>query len=540
MPPDESLDNWPHERIWDELATRFALPGWELKAGPITDASITPMRVFATAPMRHGNLFLAGDSAHIVPPTGAKGLNLALADAALLAEGIVGWLRDGRPELLDAYSGVRERHVWRAVHFAVWMTEMLHVRPEADAMTSELQRAQLRYVVESSAAWPRRWPRTTPVCLGESGASGRRVRGSGGPLVRPALPRGATVVLGGVMRRGILGGTGMSVSSFALGTMMFGAMGNTDHDESVRMIHSALDAGVNFVDTADVYSRGESEEIVGKALRGRRDSVVLATKFGLPMGADPNMAGGSPRWIKRAVEGSLRRLGTDHIDLYQMHRPDHGTDVEETLSALTDLVRAGKVRAIGSSTFPADLIVEAQWAAHRRDLRPFRTEQPRYSMLTRIVEADVLPAAQRHGMGVLTYGPLSSGWLSGRADPTRGHRASGAPQAFDLAVPANQVRLEAVRQLTKLAQDAGLPLAHLAIAFVLAHPAVTSVLIGPRRPEHLRDLLAGADVVLSDDVLDRIDEIVPPGTEVNPADNYSAAPPALREPHLRRRAHWSA
>jgi aryl-alcohol dehydrogenase-like predicted oxidoreductase len=337
------------------------------------------------------------------------------------------------------------------------------------------------------------------------------------------------------MKRRILGGTGMSVSEFALGTMMFGALGNTDHDESVRMIHTALDAGINFVDTADVYSQGESEEIVGKALKGRRDDVVLATKFALPMGSDANHSGGSRRWIMRAVEDSLRRLGTDYIDLYQMHRPDYTTDIDETLSALSDLVRSGKVRAIGSSTFLAELIVEAQWAAEKGGHHRFRTEQPRYSILTRTIEGGVLPTAQRYGMGVLTYGPLSSGWLSGRADPTQGHRAVTAPSAFDMTVPANQARLEAVHQLTKLAADAGMPLSHLALAFVRSHPAVTSVLIGPRTPAHLDDLLAGADVELSEDVLDRIDEIVPPGTENNPADNYLAASPAIEDKRLRRR-----
>ena len=338
------------------------------------------------------------------------------------------------------------------------------------------------------------------------------------------------------MKRRVLGGTGMSVSEFALGAMMLGAMGNTDHDESVRIIHTALDAGINFIDTADVYSRGESEEIVGRALKGRRDEVVLATKFALPVGADANQAGGSPRWIARAVAASLRRLDTDYIDLYQMHRPDHHTDIDETLSALSDLVHAGKVRAIGSSTFPAELIVEAQWSADKRGHHRFRTEQPKYSILNRTIEAAVLPTAQRYGMGILTYGPLSSGWLSGRADPSKGHRSAGlAARSFDLTVPANQAKLEAVRQLTKLAAEAGMPLTHLATAFVRSHPAVTSVLIGPRTPEHLDDLLAGADVELSEDVLDRIDEIVPPGTELNPADNYLAVPPAIEDKRLRRR-----
>ena len=336
------------------------------------------------------------------------------------------------------------------------------------------------------------------------------------------------------MERRVLGGTGISVSGFALGTMMLGAMGNPDHDESVRMIHTALDAGINFVDTADVYSRGESEEIVGKALAGRRDEVVLATKFGLPVGGDPNRQGASPRWITRALEASLRRLGTDYIDLYQLHRPDYSTDLDETLGALSDLIRAGKVRAIGSSTFPADLVVEAQWVAERRGHHRFRTEQPRYSILTRTVEGSVLPVAQRHGMGVLSYGPLSSGWLSGRADPTRGHRTTSAPQAFDLT-PGQPSQVGGRRCAGQAGRRGGLPLTHLATAFVRSHPAVTSVIIGPRTPEQLDDLLAGANVVLSDELLDHIDEIVPPGSELNPNDNYLASSPALLDPRLRRR-----
>ncbi|WP_329316689.1 aldo/keto reductase [Streptomyces sp. NBC_01262] len=339
------------------------------------------------------------------------------------------------------------------------------------------------------------------------------------------------------MKRRILGGTGISVSEYALGAMMFGAWGNPDHHDSVRIIHAALDAGINFVDTADIYSSGESEEIVGKALKGgsRRDGVVLATKFHNRMGEDPNTGGNSRRWIMRAVEDSLRRLGTDYLDLYQVHRPDPDTDIDETLDALTDLVRSGKVRAIGSSTFPADRIVEAQWASERRGHARFRTEQPPYSILARGIEADVLPAAQRYGMGVLTWGPLSAGWLSGR-DVTQGTGRSALEQAkFDTTVPENARKLEAVAELKKLAADAGLPLTHLALAFVRAHPAVTSVIIGPRTADQLTDLLAGADAVLDDAVLDRIDEIVPPGTDLNRADSYYV-PPALSDPSLRRRS----
>ncbi|KUJ37665.1 aldo/keto reductase [Streptomyces sp. NPDC093228] len=338
------------------------------------------------------------------------------------------------------------------------------------------------------------------------------------------------------MKRRILGGTGMSVSEYALGAMMFGAMGNTDHDESIRMIHTALDAGVNLIDTADVYSAGESEVIVGKALKGRRDEVVLATKFGLPMGEDANHRGGSARWIRRAIEDSLRRLDTDHIDLYQMHRPDPGTDVDETLAALSDLVRAGKVRAVGGSFFAPEETVEAQWTAERRGHHRLRTEQSPYSVLTRGVESRVLPTAQRYGMGVLTFGPLNSGWLSGRTDPTAGHRNAGlGAKMFDLSRPGVRAKAEAVQKLGALAAEAGLPLAHLAVAFVRAHPAVTAVLIGPRRPDQLDDLLAGADVELDGDVLDRIDAIVPPGVDVNPDDFYIDPTPPITDKRLRRR-----
>ncbi|MFD9700813.1 aldo/keto reductase [Lentzea sp. NPDC059081] len=337
------------------------------------------------------------------------------------------------------------------------------------------------------------------------------------------------------MRHRVLGTTGISVSEFALGAMTFGSFANADHDESVEMIRTALDAGINFIDTADVYSDGESEQIVGKAIKGRRDEVVVATKFYFPMGDDPNRRGGSARWIKQAVEDSLRRLGTDHIDLYQMHRPDEHTDIDDSLAALTDLVRAGKVRTIGSSTFPASEIVEAQWAAEKRGHQRFRTEQPQYSLLVRGIEADVLPTLQRHGMGALTWSPLSGGWLSGRADPTDGAAGRRAwAGMYDMTDPANEAKLAAVRQLTALAAEAGVPLPTLATAFVLAHPAVTSVIIGASKPHHLTTLLDHAGTVLSEDVLDRIDEIVPPGTNVRQNDTF-ATTPAVQDKRLRRR-----
>jgi aryl-alcohol dehydrogenase-like predicted oxidoreductase len=320
----------------------------------------------------------------------------------------------------------------------------------------------------------------------------------------------------------LLGRTGVSVSPLCLGTMMFGPWGNADRADSVRVIHRALDKGINFVDTADVYSDGVSEEIVGEALQGRRDDVVLATKFFVPMGEDPNQRGGSRRWIMREVENSLRRLRTDHIDLYQVHRPSPDTDVEETLGALTDLVRQGKVRYIGSSSYSASQIVEAQWAARERNLERFVTEQPPYSILVRGIEEDVLPTTLRHGMGTLTYSPLSGGWLSGAwsrdASPTSPARKRLAAR-FDMSLPANQRKLEVVEQLSKLADDAGLTLIELAIAFVINHPAVTSAIIGPRTMEQLESQLPAADVTLSPEILDRIDELVAPGVTINPEDN---------------------
>jgi aryl-alcohol dehydrogenase-like predicted oxidoreductase len=319
--------------------------------------------------------------------------------------------------------------------------------------------------------------------------------------------------------------------------MMFGAWGNPDHDESIRIIHRALDAGINFIDTADVYSRGESEEIVGKALKGRRDDVVLATKIHGPMGDDPNQRGNSRRWIAKEVEASLRRLGTDWIDLYQIHRPEQDTDIDETLGALTDLVRQGKVRYIGSSTFPASQIVEAQWVARDRGRERFVCEQPPYSMLVRGIEEDVLPTTLRHGMGVIPWSPLAGGWLSGRwrkgAEPPASTRAQRLPARYDLANPANQRKLEAADALGALADEAGLPLIHLALAFVIRHPAVTAAIIGPRTMEQLESQLGAAEVALDDAILDRIDEIVAPGTNVNPADG-GWQNPAL-EPAARRR-----
>ena len=320
---------------------------------------------------------------------------------------------------------------------------------------------------------------------------------------------------------------------------MFGAWGNADHNECIRIIHRALDEGINFIDTADVYSAGESEEIVGKALNGtKRQRVVIATKVNHPMGEDPNARGNSRRWIMQEVDNSLRRLGTDWIDLYQIHRPDSQTDIDETLGALTELVRAGKIRYLGTSTFPAHEIVEAQWVAQRRARERFICEQPPYSMLARKIEADVLPVCQKYGLGVITWSPLNGGWLSGSyTTDTKGQtpfRATRDPVRFDLAIKENRSKHEAAQALAQVAADAGLSLIQLAIGFVLQHPAVTSVIIGPRTMEQLESQLGAVDTSIERSILDQIDRIVPPGTNLNPIDS-GWEPPAILSARLRRR-----
>jgi len=337
-----------------------------------------------------------------------------------------------------------------------------------------------------------------------------------------------------------LGRTGIKVSPLCLGGMMLGWWGENDYAATEKLVLRAIDAGINFIDTADAYSHGQSEELIGECLarHGLRDRVVLATKVHHPMGDDPNQAGNGRRWITRAVDDSLRRLRTDWIDLYQLHRPDPTVDIDETLGVLTDLVRAGKVRHIGTSTFPAYQIAEARRVAEQRGRERFATEQPPYSLLVRGIEADVLPLCQEYGMGVLVWSPLAGGWLTGRyrvgAELPVSRRAPLVPGRYDMSLPENQRKLELTERFAKLAEEAGLTLIELALAFTIRHPGVTSAIIGPRTMEHLESQLGAADVRLTDDVLDRIDEIVPPGVTVNPAD-AGYRPPALVDPALRRR-----
>jgi aryl-alcohol dehydrogenase-like predicted oxidoreductase len=357
-----------------------------------------------------------------------------------------------------------------------------------------------------------------------------------------ATPRSATLTdlidREGKMETRVLGRTGVRVSTLCLGTMMFGAQGNPDHDDSIKVIHAALDAGINFIDTADVYSRGESETIVGKALSGtRRDEVILASKFHGSMGEGPNQGGNSRRWIIQAVEASLRRLDTDWLDLYQIHRFDPDTDIEETLGALDDLVHQGKVRYVGTSVFSPSQLVQAQWTSQRRVLVRPSTEQSPYSLLVRGVESEVLPVAEQYGLGVLTYGPLAAGWLSGRyrlnAGQPASHRSELIPGRFDVTDNENHDKLVAADSLASLAEESGVSLIHLAIGFVLSHRAVTSAIIGPRVLEHLQSQLGGSEVHLSSDILDRIDQIVPPGTNFRLRDS-GAIPTSLTDSRRRR------
>ena len=335
-----------------------------------------------------------------------------------------------------------------------------------------------------------------------------------------------------------LGRTGIKVSPLCLGAMMFGKIGNPDHDDAVKVIHTALDAGINFVDTADVYSAGESEEIVGKALAGRRDAVVLATKVHGQMGTDPNRGGNSRRWITKAVDESLTRLGTDWIDLYQVHRPDPSVPLEETLGALSDLVHAGKIRAFGTSTYPARHLEQAQWLARRDHLVRPSSEQPPYSIFVRGIEADVLPVCVEHDVAVLSWSPLNGGWLSGRYrkgsdEEYTSARTKRREVVFDLANPVNQQKKAAAEALAELADEAGISVVHLAVAWVIRHPGITSAIIGPRTLEQLESQVGAADVALSNEVLDRIDEIVPPGVDLNRGDSFYENP-ALTKAARRR------
>mgnify|MGYP001273261044 CR=1 FL=1 len=340
------------------------------------------------------------------------------------------------------------------------------------------------------------------------------------------------------MEMRVLGRSGVNISKFGFGSGMFGYFANSDQKECSAMVHKAIEAGINYFDCSDSYSYGEAETILGKALKGKRNDVVLATKFSLPFGDGPNQKGASRVWIHKAVDASLKRLNTDYIDLYQVHRPDASTDIDETLGALSDLVHSGKIRLLGSSTFPAEQIVEAQWASERRNRERFLVEQPPYSIFARRIEADVLPTCQRYGIGVVAWSPLSQGWLTGKwrrgSDAAGTNRDKLQPHLFDMSRSDNQLKLDLIEQLSAVAQEGGITLMHMALAFVCAHPAVTSAIIGPRTLEQLDGLLAGAEIILSEDILDAIDRIVHPGTTVS-SDDQGYVAPEISITRMRRR-----
>ena len=324
-----------------------------------------------------------------------------------------------------------------------------------------------------------------------------------------------------------LGSSGVKVSRLCLGAMMFGKWGNADHAACIRLIHQGLDAGINFVDTSNNYSEGEAEVIVGKALAGRRDSVVLATKVWAPMGPGPNDRGLSRQAILTQVEASLKRLGTDCIDLYQIHRPDPTTPWEETLGALTDLVRQGKVRYLGCSSnhyqgtglwdkkLAAWELVETLWISERRGYERFVSFQPPYSILRRVMEAEHFPVTRRFGIANIVWSPLEGGWLAGKyrrgkANPADSPRAKD--WVGDLSNPRFERRLEIVEKLVALAASRGQVLAEYATAWVLRNQDVTSAIIGPRTLPQLESALRALEIDITDEDAARIDGWVPPGT----------------------------
>ena len=342
------------------------------------------------------------------------------------------------------------------------------------------------------------------------------------------------------MRYRRLGGSGAQVSAWGLGTMMFGSSGGMTGAEADTLLGMALEAGINLVDTADAYAGGESEAILGTIMRGRRDEIFLASKFHMPTGPGPNDRGNSRLHIMRAVEGSLTRLGTDHLDLYLVHRPDPDCSLDETMGALTDLVRQGKVRYIGTSAFPAEMLMESAWVADKRGREMFVAEQSQYSVFARAVEAAVLPTCQRLGMGVIAWSPLAGGWLTGKyqrgvAAPPGSRAAEGKVTVrFYVDTPANACKYDLVESLSEVADKAGLTLPQLALAWADRHPAITSTLLGPRTPEQFATLLGSLEAPLDDALLDLIDLMITPGTDVNPAD-LGYLPPWLLDSSRRRR-----
>ncbi|WP_038343437.1 aldo/keto reductase [Acinetobacter sp. A47] len=341
------------------------------------------------------------------------------------------------------------------------------------------------------------------------------------------------------MKYRYLGRTGLKVSELCLGTLMLGSWGKNNYESSELIIKKALNKGINYFDTADSYSNGESEKILGESLKKlkKRDNVIIATKVNTPMGADPNSRGSSRRWITKAVEDSLKRLQTDWIDIYQLHRPDPFTDIEETLSVLNDLVKQGKIRYFGTSTFPVSSLVEAQHITKDFNVISPSIEQPPYSILAREIENEVLPICSKYKIGVAVWSPLAGGWLSGKiknAADVITDRTKYWGNRYDMSQAKNQKKLEIVLRLNKICEEFNISLNHLAIAFTLNHPAVTSAIIGPRTLDHLDTLVDAVNLNLSVEILDMIDTVVEAGITVS-EDDKGYISPAILNPSLRRR-----
>jgi aryl-alcohol dehydrogenase-like predicted oxidoreductase len=301
-----------------------------------------------------------------------------------------------------------------------------------------------------------------------------------------------------------LGRSGLQVSVVGIGCNNFG--GRIDADQTATVVNKALDLGINLFDTADVYgNRGVSEEFLGRALKGRRRDAVVATKFGSTMGEGPHWSGGSRRYIYDAVHDSLRRLGTDYIDLLQIHQPDPQTPIEETLRALDDLVRAGEVRYIGNSNYSAAQVTEAAWVAKTEHLTPYISAQNQYNLLDRRIEAELLPACVKYGLGMLPYFPLASGFLTGKY-----HQGEQAPAGTRLAGPMGgrmltEGNFETLQKLQAVADNAGHSMLELAMSWLAQQPAVASVIAGATRPEQVEQNAAAVGWTLSADELAAID-----------------------------------
>ena len=309
-----------------------------------------------------------------------------------------------------------------------------------------------------------------------------------------------------------LGKAGVKVSPICLGTMMFG--GQADEEASIRIMHAALDRGVNFFDTADMYNAGQSEIVIGKALADRRQRVVLATKGRQVVGEGPNERGGSRLHMLQALDASLKRLKTDYVDIYYYHAPDYDTPIEETLRAMDDMVRSGRVHYIACSNFRAWRLMEALWTSDRLGLDRFACIQPLYNMVNRDVEVELLPACREYGIGVVPYSPLARGILTGKYKPGQGFPEGSRAARNDKRMREAELRDESLQIAQKVADHCAkknVAPSQFALAWVLANPIVTSVIIGPRTQEQFEDNLGSLELKIDDNDESFVNDLVPPG-----------------------------